>query len=99
MTTLSLKTDKTPTQLRSERVVYDRAPASAIERAAALRDLIENNGWTLEEYVAWLNRDATAFALMGAAEWRERGITTAAALGALLDAEHERELRKEAMYG
>jgi len=99
MATLSLKTDKTPTQLWCERVVYDRIPASEIERDTALRYLIDNNGWTLDEYVAWINRDATTFALMGAAEWRARGIHTASALGELLDAEHERNMRKEAMYG
>jgi hypothetical protein len=98
MATLSLKTDKTPTQLWSERVVYDRIPASEIERSTALSYLIDNDGWTLDEYVEWINRDSSVFALMGADKWRERGIHTASELGRLLDAEHERNMRKEAMY-
>ena len=94
MATLSLKTDKTPTQLWAEGVVYDRIPATEMERATALTYLIDNNGWTVAEYVAWINRDAHTFELMGAAEWAERGIHTASELGRLLDAEHERNCRK-----
>ncbi len=95
MTTLTLKTDKTPTQLWAERVLYDIIPATEIDRANAVAYLIDHDGWTVEEYVAWINRDAQSFELMGAAEWAERGIHTASALGRLLDAEHERNCRKE----
>lgn len=99
MATLTLKTARPAATIRAEAIAYDRIPATATERAAALALLIDGNAWTLAEYVAWINRDATTFALMGAAEWAERGITTASALGDLLDAECERERRKEAMYG
>lgn len=99
MTKLSLKTARPAATIRAEAVAYDRIPTSDSDRAAALAHLIDADAWTLDEYVAWINRDATTFALMGADAWRERGITTASALGALLDAEHERNMRKEAMYG
>jgi hypothetical protein len=99
MTTLSIKTARPAATIRAERIAYDRIPATPAERATALALLIDGDAWTLAEYVAWINRDAATFALMGAAEWAERGITTASALGDLLDAENERNLRKEAMYG
>ena len=99
MATLSIKTARPATTIRAERIAYDRIPATDTERAAALALLIDGDAWTLDEYVAWINRDAATFALMGAAEWRARGIHTASALGELLDAEHERNMRKEAMYG
>lgn len=60
---------------------------------AALREM------TLDTYVAWCNRDAEGFALMGADQWRARGITTAVDLGRLLDAEHRRNMEKEERYG
>lgn len=88
-----------PALVRAKAIAYDRIPASDAERAAALATLIDGDGWTLAEYVAWINRDSATFALMGAEAWEERGITTASALGELLDAEHERNIRKESMYG
>lgn len=50
---------------------------------------------SLDGFVAWINRDAQGFALMGADSWRAQGVTTAAALGAILDREARRE-REEA---
>ena len=99
MTTLTIKTARPLATVRAEAVAYDRVPASPAARAEALALLIDGDAWTLAEYVAWINRDSQGFELMGAAEWAERGITTASALGNLLDAEHERNMRKEAMYG
>lgn len=58
-----------------------------------------NNVWTLEEYVDFINRDSQGFALAGADHWRSvYGFTTAAELGALLDAECERNLEKDRRY-
>lgn len=54
---------------------------------------------TLDDYVAWINRDGETFALMGADHWRARGVTTAPRLGRLLDAEARRSQEKEERYG
>jgi hypothetical protein len=95
MPTLTIKSAKSAAILRAEAILYDRIPATAAHRMDAVALLIDGDGWTVAEYVAWINRDAQGFALMDAAEWAERGIHTASALGALLDAEHERNVRKE----
>jgi len=55
-------------------------------------------GLTLESYVAWINREADGFALMGADGWRERGVTTAPELARILDAECRRNREKEERY-
>jgi hypothetical protein len=52
---------------------------------------------SLDAYVAWLNRDGGS--LIGADAWRARGVTTAAALGRILDAEHRRNVEKSERYG
>jgi hypothetical protein len=95
MPTLTIKSAKSAAILRAEAILYDRIPATTTHRMDAVALLIDGDGWTVAEYVAWLNRDSTCFAMIGAAEWAERGIHTASALGALLDAEHERNMRKE----
>ncbi len=93
------KSARLPSIILSEKILYDRIPATAAQRDAACAVLIDGDGWTIAEYIAWINRDSECFALMGADCWAERGITTASALGAVLDAEHDRNMRKEAMYG
>lgn len=52
---------------------------------------------SLDGFVAWINRDAQGFELMGADEWRRTGVTSAVQLGKVLDAEVERERRKDAL--
>lgn len=103
MATLTLKTDKTPTTIWCERVAYNRPSRdgreySDVERRTAFTHLIDNNGWTLAEYITWINRPEEGVIkgeLMPAEHWTEMlGYTTAAELGAHLDAEFQRELRK-----
>ncbi len=87
---LRLVTDAT----KGEKPVSRRKARQLRRRfSAALREM------TLETYVAWCNRAADGFDLMGADQWRERGVTTAPQLAALLDAEHRRNMEKEARYG
>jgi hypothetical protein len=99
VTTLTIKSTRPAAVIRAEAILFDRIPASDAERADAVALLIDGDAWSVAEYVAWINRDAAGFALMDAPEWAVRGIHTASALGALLDAEHERNMRKESMYG
>lgn len=88
--TLRLVTDAT----KGEKPVSKRKARQLQRRFnAALREM------TLESYVAWCNRAAHGFELMGADHWRARGITTATELGRLLDAEHRRNMEKEERYG
>lgn len=57
-------------------------------------------GLSLGGYLDFLNRDAgEAFALAGAAYWRERGVTSALQLALILDAEHARNVEKSERYG
>ena len=48
---------------------------------------------SLDAYVAWLNRDGGG--LIGADRWRERGVTTARALGDILNGEVRRAKWKD----
>ena len=77
--------------------VIAAAPSARKVRKARSRLAAAIRGLSLEGYVARLNRDAGDFALMGADRWRERGVTTAEGLAALLTAEHRRNMQREAM--
>ncbi len=77
------------------------------EVMAALTRLIDEDIWTLEEYLAWFRKgdDAktaagwTVFGLTTDLDhWAGYGITTASGLAAMLDGECAKERRKEAMY-
>ena len=77
------------------------------EIVAALTQLIDYDLWTLEEYLAFMQKgdDAqtaarwTVFGIVKDLDfWAERGITTASQMGVMLDGECRKEARKEAMY-
>lgn len=98
MATLTINT-AIAARLKAENILYDRIPATDAQRDSAVALLIDHDGWTIAEYIAWINRDSQGFELMGADCWAERGITTASALGHYLDAEHARNMEKERRYG
>lgn len=98
MATLTIKSARCATTIRMEAIAYDRIPAGVEERKVALSYLIDANGWTLEDYLAWLNRPEPGVVkgdLMPAADWQEAyGITTASQLGEYLDGCFQREVEK-----
>lgn len=101
MATLTLNTLKTtrPTEvILSEKILWGHIPSTDAERKNAVLVLIDNNGCTIAQYIEWINRDSECFALMGADAWAEQGIVTASQLGNLLDAEHDRNVRKSEQY-
>lgn len=66
-------------------------------RRTILKPLVDENLWTLQEYIDWLNRPEEGVwkgELMPAEDWAEYNITTASQLGDHLDAEFEKEVRK-----
>lgn len=95
---LSARLDRATTALtdaciaRNQRKVR-RARSRAFAAVAAM---------SLDDYIAHINRDAHGFALSaditGPNGWNARGIATAPDLARLLDAEHERNRAKYAMY-
>lgn len=101
MSTLTLKSRRCATTHR-EAILYGRIPVGVDEYAVALAFLIDANGWTLQEYIDWINRPEPGMwkgVLMADYHWRnDYGITTASQLGDYLDGCHEREVQKEAMY-
>lgn len=75
-------------------------PAAQEQHRRSITQLVDNDLWTLTEYLAWINRPEPGVMkgeLMGADDWKEVGITKASDLGEYLDDCVERERRKDGM--
>ena len=73
-------------------------PAERGMHRNAIRLLVDENLWTLSEYLTWLNRDDGVSKLTEDLDhWREFGVTTASELGDYLDGCVAREKQKGMM--